>query len=181
MLTETMDELSSDPLFEGVFCKEAEAPRNDIPLVETFRAKCAENLCGMYGTCWSCPPGIPAEEAVSMVVSRPKAVLLWKRYENVDFSDKALLSEQSTGFQEMCRRFGNALRRKNVPDVLILGDGSCNYCGKCAYPDPCRYPDQRVVSISGLGIEMETYIPAQGLDFSFENDTYTLYGIILHN
>jgi predicted metal-binding protein len=65
---------------------------------------------------------------------------------------------------------------------MPLADGGCKYCGECSYPnDPCRFPDQRVSSISCYGILMEEYMKAQNIDFTFEKDSVTLYGLIMYN
>ncbi len=73
----------------------------------------------------------------------------------------------------------SVLARSSGLDNLPLGDGGCTYCDRCAYPDPCSYPNRRVISISGMGIDMEKYLGAQGIKFTFEKDAVTLYAFIL--
>lgn len=69
MKTEQMDEMLQTylkdpekqpwPVAEWAFTRPEE-----IPFAAVVRAACEANLCGRYGTCWTCPPGVGEWEAL---------------------------------------------------------------------------------------------------------------------
>ena len=182
MIEDVWKKISADPLTVGYSFKKIDPPSPDRKTMNKCRELCSQNLCGAYGTSWGCPPGVGTEkECLNTVRKFSNAVVLIKKFDNIDISDLKSLETLGSGHQELCRRFWNALRKEGY-DALPLSDGGCRYCKKCSYPDePCRFPDQIVTSISCYGIMMEDYMKSQNIDFKFEKDSMTLYGLILYN
>ena len=182
MVIESWRKMESDPLACGYSIVEVSPPTPDKRSMSKCRELCGQNLCGAFDNNWGCPPGIGTEDVCLGIIGRySKAAVIKKRFSDLDFTDKPHIDELAKDHQELCRRFGNLLRREGY-DTLTLADGGCSYCAKCSYPDsPCRFPDQRVTSVSSYGILMEDYLKSQNIDFSFEDDSMTLYGIILYN
>jgi len=182
MMIRLWEKMDGEPLARGYSIVKVEPPAPDVESMSKCRELCGQNLCGSFDNNWGCPPGVGSGEECLGIVSRySKAVVIMKKYEDLDFDDKPHIDGIAKDHQELCRRFGNLLRREGY-DTLPLADGGCCYCAKCSYPDsPCRFPDQRVTSVSCYGILMDKYLPSQGVDFSFEKDCMTLYGIILYN
>jgi len=182
MIEGVWDKMPKDPTAEGCSLRNIGLPSPDAESISKCRELCAQNLCGAYGVTWGCPPGVGSEEeCLKAVGCFSKAAILIKKFENVDPSDLALAERLGAEFQDVCRRFGNALREHGYR-VMPLSDGGCKYCGECSYPEePCRFPEQMVPSISSYGIMMEEYMKAQNIDFEFGEDSFTLYGLILYD
>ncbi|MDR1404888.1 MAG: DUF2284 domain-containing protein [Candidatus Methanoplasma sp.] len=182
MIEDTWEKMGADPMAKGYSFRKIGMPNPDMNTISECRVLCEQNLCGVYGLTWGCPPGVGSgEECLAAVASFSKAALITRKYEKIDTGDKELLERLGIEHREVCRRFGNALRREGFR-VLPLADGGCRYCRECTYPgSPCRFPDQRVPSISGFGIFMDKYMKSQNIDFSFEKNSATLYGLILYD
>ena len=182
MIVDAWNDMAGDPLVEGYSIREIGIPSPNEESISKCRELCGQNLCGTFNANWGCPPGVGTErECLGIVGKYSKAILLKKRFENIDFNDRSLIADIANGHQEVCRRFGNILRGKGY-DTLPLADGGCTHCKSCSYPDaPCGFPDQRVTSVSCYGILMEDYMRSQGVDFSFEGNAMTMYGIMLYN
>ncbi len=176
---EILRDILSRPDLSGFECLFTTAPAVDVPQVRKYRILCAENKCGCYGTNWGCPPGSCTEQEASDMISRySEAVVFHRRFEIPEGADRAFYDRISKMCQEYIRKVSLVARSEGV-DNLPVGDGGCTYCGKCSYPEPCRYPDRRVISISGMGIDMENYLGERGMEFSFEDGAVTLYTMIL--
>lgn len=177
--TEILKGILSRPDFSGYEALWTEAPSVDVPQVRHYRELCAENKCGCYGTTWGCPPGSCTEqEAVDMMSRYSGAVVLYRRFEIPDDADEAFYTRITKMCQENIRKLSLVAKSEGIEN-LPLGDGGCTYCNKCSYPEPCRYPDRRVISISGMGVDMESYLKERGIEFKFEKGAVTLYSILL--
>lgn len=156
------------------------APRSDTETGLKFRKICETNRCGTYNTSWTCPPAVgPVDECIDAMHGYDDCIIVTKTFEDVDMNDSASLKRMADIHQSGCRRIKHAFMDEGF-DVLALTDGACNFCGSCTYPDaPCRSPEEKVPSVSGYGIDMGEYIPKSGLEFSFEKDRITFYGLML--
>ena len=182
MVERLWEEMSDEPLAKNYEIRTIGPPAPTDETMSKCRELCGQNLCGTFNANWGCPPGVGSEkECLSLVKRYFDAAVIMRRYDGIDLKDKTITDRIVKDHQELCRRFGNVLR-KNGYDVLPLADGGCTYCGTCSYPDsPCRFPDQRITSVSCYGILMDEYMGSQGVDFTFEKESMTLYGIMLYN
>ena len=167
---------------EGVrIISDVNVPKVTAEDVVANRKLCEKNLCGNYGSSWTCPPNCEdVESCVNKLSKYSGADVLSIRYENLDFSDGKSVERMMGGFQDICRDVMLKCREADI-DVLALADGKCNYCERCAFldGDPCRHPDMRVAPISAHGIDMKRFLNSIGEDFVFEKNAATLYGIFL--
>ena len=63
------------------FSQVGELDCDTIRLMPEVRKMCEDNTCGMYGKCWSCPPGCGSlEECESRVRKYKKGILVQKLY-----------------------------------------------------------------------------------------------------
>lgn len=182
MIERVWKKMSAEPMAEGYSFRKIGLPSPNASSMKKCRELCAQNLCGAYGVTWGCPPGIGSEEeCLAEAESFTRAAILIKKIDNVDTKDKELLERLGAEHQEVCRRFGGALRSEGFR-AAPLSDGGCRYCAECSYPGgPCRFPDQKVSSISSYGIMMDEYMRDQNIEFGFRDDGVTLYGLILYD
>ncbi len=147
---------------------------------DTFRRNregCEENICGCFGTCWSCPPAITDEAgALETVSSFTRCALISADIcgeptrEAVEDTDRRL--------QDVCRSIALSLRKAGIGCLPLTG-GKCLRCAECTYPDdPCRFPDEMVPSATGYGIRVLDYTEAMGLDQP--EGVFRLYGFVLY-
>ncbi len=182
MIAEIWSKLSSEPNFYEFEMRQVDAPRPDGHSMSIGRKLCRQNKCGEYDRNWGCPPGVGTEEeCLGLIHQYGRAVLLSRCHKEIAMDDLARIDMCACEMQDMVRAMCNAMRSAGYDDVLPLADGGCKYCGDCTYPDDaCRFPLQMVPSVSGYGISMETYARSQGIDYRFEDDCFTLYGMILY-
>jgi predicted metal-binding protein len=160
---------------EGCLFSDAGIPGICIENVLKNRSICENNRCGCYGVTWSCPPGVCLpEECAPMVASYQSACIMHKVY----VRGTEDIEEFGRSFQSLCRKAKHILEDSGF-DALVLSDGRCSFCDECSYPGPCRHPGECLPSVSGMGIDMGAYLGSAGMDFVFDDDVITLYGIIL--
>ncbi|UAL07554.1 MAG: DUF2284 domain-containing protein [Candidatus Methanogranum gryphiswaldense] len=181
MIADIWSKLSSEPDFNEFKIKVIAAPSPDIHTISTCRKLCRQNRCGSFNRNWGCPPGAGTDEdCLWLIHEYHKAVVISRKFDDANMKDLDFIDKSAHRHQDMIRKMSTAMKKAGYKDVLPLSDGGCKYCGECSYPDePCRFPDQMIPSVSGFGIIMEEYLGSQGIDFKFEDDAFTLYGLIL--
>ena len=135
--------------------------------------KCRE--CEERGRTWACPPNMDIDP--QSLYDSCKYALLVRRTFCLDVKNDELVDATSAEMQRIVRMMVTDLRSNKV-DCMGFADGGCRYCGVCACPEPCRFPDMLIRSISSLGIDMKEYLSRFGIEFSFAEKCYTLYGLI---
>ena len=151
-----------------------------IENVDEVRNMCKVNYCGRYGKTWSCPPACgEIEQCANKVRSYSHGVLVQKVYALEDSYDFESAQEGQKDFTERFCAFATELR-KEYPDLLALGAGTCSKCDKCTYPDsPCRYPDTLFYSMESHGILVSTMCKQCGVPYISGQNTVTYTGVFL--
>ena len=176
---EFFDHLADRMISYGAY-KARVIPVSDVETDESFRRLCEQNVCKCYGTNWGCPPGAgDIATCLGRIRKFDRAAVVYHRYK-VDIKDADALKSYSGKLQNLLRAMQNFLRARNY-GCMCLSDGGCNYCGKCNYPGECRHPDQRIDSVSAYGILLMEYLEDNGLEFKFEEDHVTFYGLIFYS
>jgi len=173
------DRIKDKAASEGMTLIEATVPVSTNDSIKMFRKKCEENLCGHYGKSWTCPPAVGSpEECASELLGFDKAVIMFKRYENIDVKDRKVLESVIRTHHVSCRAIKRMFAEEGLGE-LTLCDGPCKFCDVCSYPDPCPYPKEQIPSVSGYGIDMEKYLGSNGIELKFSGNEVTFYGIVL--
>ena len=135
------------------------------------RDMCAQNTCGMYDKCWSCPPGCGTPEECSERLSQyPGGILVQTCGEIEDSFDFEGIVEIEADHKEHLSGMYAELRKAGI-DVLALGAGCCRQCKQCTYPDkPCRFPDQMVSSMEAYGLVVLEVCKANNLQYYYGAD-----------
>ena len=147
-----------------------------LELKQEVRDMCADNTCGRYDRCWSCPPACGSlEECRAKLEGRTFGILVQTTGDVEDSFDIEGMAEIGEDHKAHVNHMYDALRASGA-DVLALGAGSCTQCQTCTYPDaPCRFPDQMVASMEAFGLVVLEVCRLNGLKYYYGSDkmTYT--------
>ena len=145
-----------------------------IHLKREVRDLCAEDACGHYGRCWSCPPACGSLEACEAEIrARASGILVQTLGALEDW--RAAEAAHRLRFDRM----RDALRKAGAA-ALALNAGPCGRCEVCACPDaPCREPDRRVSSMEAYGMLVREVCEANGLGYDYGHGRVAFTGCFL--
>ncbi|MCI9133363.1 MAG: DUF2284 domain-containing protein [Lachnospiraceae bacterium] len=124
-----------------------------MKLQKEVRDMCASGQCKRYGTNWACPPACGTlEECEARIRKFKRGLLVQTVGELEDELDGEGMMEAQERHKENFVRF-LAVLRKEFPELLALGAGTCTVCASCSYPDaPCRFPEKAFSSVESYGV-----------------------------
>ena len=146
-------------------------------------ASCNPRACRMYGSCWTCPPGVGAyEEILVDITSRDAGVLVQTIRDGVDhYEDWEAIDEARMLHNASLDRLADAMRAE-LSGVIEFSTGGCDLCSTCSYPDaPCMKPERRRESLSAHGVAVGATCERAGIDYAFENGRVRFVGMILYS
>ena len=140
----------------------------DLQVRSEVRDMCADNTCGRYEACWSCPPGCGTlEECAARLAEHTVGILVQTIGDIEDSFDVEAMMDIAAEHKENFAAMYAELREKGEK-VLALGAGSCSNCRKCTYPDePCRFPDKMISSMEAYGMVVNAVCTANGLPYNY--------------
>ncbi len=192
-------ELASLPAFPRTFAKAMELPQNwcrtatalgftqaavlnpaCLQAREDVRAMCAQDRCGAYGKNWTCPPhcGTVAQCQMQMQGFSRGILLQTVGHLSKDIDSRGWLRTEQQHLESFSR-FCQAIRRQH-PQALCLGTGSCRVCKVCAWPEACRFPKQAVSSMEGYGLFVTQVCRDAGLPYHHGERTVTYTACVLY-
>lgn len=165
---------------EAGFTASAYLDPSQLELLPEVRGMCAENRCGQYGKCWSCPPGCGTLEALTEQLRSYEYGLLLQVTEQMDDPfDVEAMQRAERGCNDSLDRLAKMLRPR-CAQVLALRAGVCNRCKTCTYPDePCRFPELLAPSLEACGLLVSKECQRCGLPYYYGPNTITFVGAIL--
>ena len=162
------------PIHESAFL----SPES-ITFSQDVRDACEANLCGMYGKCWTCPPGVGAwQELRDHYQKFSNAFVFTTKHELEDSFDiegmiDGRIAHTSTERAIESVLFGQSERFE------ICGAEGCSLCEKCTYPDaPCRNPGLAHHSMEATGINVVKLAADNGIHYINGANTVTYFSII---
>ena len=156
--------------------------REQLKTFDYVRASCAANSCGKYGRCWTCPPELGEQEALTAELqSFPGGVVVQNVTRLEDSWDFEGMMAAARAHNQMMRDLGRRLAAEHPGRrFLALGCGGCGYCETCTCPDqPCRAPDQALASVEGYGLDVKLLIESCGLSYINGQNTVSFVGAVL--
>lgn len=143
------------------------------PLKEV-RAMCAAGKCGLYGKCWTCPPGCGSlEENATEMRSYSQGMVVQTTGKLEDDFDYEGMENTSRHHKERFASLYKTLKLQNA-NMLALGAGGCWLCDTCTYPDePCRMPEEALSSMEAYGLLVSDVCIKNNLGYYYGPGTIT--------
>lgn len=176
ILKEFLNEPDSLPymIHESAFIK-----TSLITFSQDVRDACEANLCGMYGKCWSCPPGVGKwQELRDHYKSYGHAFVFTTKHELEDSFDIEGMTEGRAEHNSTERAIEAALKKQDEK-FEICGAEGCSLCEKCTYPNsPCRHPDLMHHSMEATGMNVVKLASDAGIHYMNGVNTVTYFSVI---
>ncbi|MDD6203723.1 MAG: DUF2284 domain-containing protein [Firmicutes bacterium] len=162
------------PIHEAAFL----APET-ITFCQEVRDACKANMCGMYGRCWTCPPGVGSwQELRDHYLGYSHAFVFTTRHEledSFDFEGMQKGREDHTGTERAIE--AELLRQDEAFE--ICGAEGCTLCKQCSYPDaPCRHPDRIHLSMEATGMNVVKLAADVGIHYINGANTVTFFSVV---
>lgn len=155
----------------------------EVPTDRSFRDACAQNYCGKYGKCWTCPPDIGDIDTLIATVKKYKRALTYQLVSPIEDSfDFEGMVDAKKKFFALTKKVQSFLTTSFKGEYLHLGAGGCGVCTKCAKEDnkPCRFPDQAIASLESYGVSVSALAKLVGLNYINGANTVTYFGAIFY-
>ena len=154
-----------------------------IPFDPSLVTLCAQNACGNYGQCWTCPPlcGTP-EQLRAEIVTYAHATVFQKVYAIEDSFDIEGMNAAGADFKRRCGTIAATVKTM-LPSCRFLTAGGCRECPRCAARDHelCRFPDRAYLSLEACGIHVSALAEVCGMRYINGVNTVTYFGAVIWN
>lgn len=164
-------------------CEYTFVPPAEVPFSAEVRAACAENLCGQYGTCHTCPPGCGEWDVLAAKYRAYRGAFLYTTLHTLQGArDYAEMLRSGDDHRRMDDDLIDTLHDAGFSDFVLAGAGSCPVCKKCTYPDaPCRFPDKARSAMEALGIDVVALAAGRGITYDHGEGTVTYFSIVFYH
>lgn len=182
-IEEALRDFAENAVVDGMtVCEYTFVPPAEVPFSAEVRAACAENLCGQYGTCHTCPPGCGEWDVLAAKYRAYRGAFLYTTLHKpkgaCDFSE---MLRSGNDHRRVDDALIDALHDAGFRDFVLSGAGSCPVCEKCTYPDaPCRFPDKARSAMEALGIDVVALAADKGITYDHGKGTVTYFSIVFY-
>ncbi|MCL2360865.1 MAG: DUF2284 domain-containing protein [Defluviitaleaceae bacterium] len=154
------------------FSQAGELNIKSLVFMPEVKAMCA--VCPQYGKNWRCPPGCGSvEEAAAETVKYSYGLVVQTIGHMEDDFDHETIEGTSKKHNQNFALLVESLK-KQYPDVLPMGAGTCSICKSCSYPDsPCRFPDKAISSMEAYGLLVSRVCTLSGIPYNNGKSTIT--------
>lgn len=167
------ERLAALPIYQYEFIK-----TTDLIFEPRVRQICSGE-CPMYGTSWSCPPGVGTpEQCRERCLAFSEALLITTVAEVGDISN---MSETLSTRVEHERITAEVQRffTETGSKTFVLSGEACRLCGRCAYPGgPCRHPQSMHPCIESHCILVTELAERLGIEFLSSPTMVTWFSLI---
>lgn len=151
----------------------------DIVFDSAFRAYCEENLCGQYGTNYSCPPSCGSPEAMKQkILAHRKALVLQTIWEISDYSDMEQIRPAKASHNNAQLRLAQRLRAEGCHGLLV-GASGCARCEPCrlALGQVCPFPEDQFSCMSAYCIFVKKLTDTCGIEYDCGDGLLAFFGM----
>lgn len=182
-IEEALRDFAENAVVDGMtVCEYTFVPPAEVPFSAEVRAACAENLCGQYGTCHTCPPGCGEWDVLAAKYRAYRGAFLYTTLHKLQGAcDFGEMLRSGNDHRRVDDALIDALHDAGFRDFVLSGAGSCPVCKKCTYPDaPCRFPDKARSAMEALGIDVVALAADKGITYDHGKGTVTYFSIVFY-
>ncbi len=158
-------------------------PTAELPFDENFRDFCAENVCGNYGICYSCPPDCGTYETLRDSVLAHKYALVLQTMPHVNnvFDREEIYNLRKSHNNAEMQLLAEI--KKHCATAFMIGASTCTLCRPCQKQlgKPCAHPDIRFYCLSAYCIDVRKTASQCQIEFNYNNKTAQMpfFGMII--
>jgi predicted metal-binding protein len=152
-----------------------------LQFLPEVRDMCASDRCQAYGKNWACPPACGTLDEMREKVKRFKSGIIVQMVgqleDNMDWENMQLAAQkQAESFVKMHQAL-----KKQYPNLLAMGAGTCTRCKTCTYPEgkPCRFPDELTHSMEACGLFVSKVCTDNDMKYNYGPNTVAYTGCFL--
>lgn len=152
----------------------------DIPINPNFRTYCEENLCGYYGSNYSCPPDCGEPEAMHQALLSENQVLVVETIWEIErYADKAAIAHARSTHNAAVLRLMDRLRSAGYRGFCV-GYNGCSLCSPCRCQQglPCADPEHRISCLCAYCVDAAQLAQRGGLEFQWQEGRLYLLGML---
>lgn len=152
----------------------------EIPVNSDFRAYCEENLCGYYGSNYSCPPACGEPEDMRQALLAEEQVLVVETIWEIEhYADKPAIAHARNTHNAAVLRLMDRLRSLGYHG-FCAGYNGCSLCSPCRCQQglPCSNPNRRISCLSAYCVDAAQLAQQCGLEFKWQEGRLYLLGIL---
>ncbi|MDR0288296.1 MAG: DUF2284 domain-containing protein [Clostridiales bacterium] len=159
---------------ESGFSQAGELNISALEFMPEVREMCSVDRCHQYGKNWRCPPACGSvEEAAARIKQYSCGILVQTIGKMEDDFDLETIQNTSKRHKNNFTALIDKVK-KQYPDVLPMGAGTCDICESCTYPDaPCRFPDESISSMEAYGLWVSKVCKLSGMPYNNGRQTIT--------
>ena len=156
------------------FSQAGELNVSALVFMPEVREMCSVDRCNQYGKNWRCPPGCGSIEDAAAEAGKYSYGILVQTIGQMedDFDYETIQSAGGTHKENFASLIDNL--KKQYPDILPMGAGTCTICETCTYPDaPCRFPDRSISSMEAYGLWVSKVCELSNVPYNNGKSTIT--------
>lgn len=148
----------------------------------SLRKYCEDNVCGMYGANYACPPtcGTP-EEMKQKALHYESVLVLRKCVSEIKFEDRKKIKEEERNVRSLMMNFKRQLEQDGYSGLASM-PGECHLCEVCEleFGRDCKSPKSIASCVSAYSINMKEVAEICGWHFSFKDGEIAFFCLFFY-
>lgn len=136
----------------------------------SLRKFCEDNVCGMYGVNYACPPtcGTPGQMQ-EKALQYEKVLVLRKCISVINFEDRKKIKQEEKNVRKLMLNFKRLLDEDGYTGLASM-PGECHICEVCElkFGRECKFPKSVASCVSAYCINMKEVADLCELQYFFE-------------
>ncbi len=149
----------------------------------SFRPYCEEDLCGLYGKNYTCPPssGTP-EQMEARVRAYKRALVVSSEWHIEDLSLQNEIDSAREWHNSAMLCLIGKFKREGL-DGLMIGAGACTLCKPCRLTlgKPCASPDIRYSCMAAYCIHVKLLADECNMNYDYTDGILPFFGLYVFN
>ena len=155
----------------------------EIPVKKEYRKFCEDNLCGNYGTNYSCPPDCGEVDVMHQrILKEEKALVLQSVWEIGSYEDREAIWAAKEKHNRAQLKLAEDMKANGL-EGFCVGSSCCMLCNPCKKREglPCAFPELQFSCMSAYCVDVAETAEKCGLEFAWDSGKLYLYGMIVYH